>query len=152
MKPRFKGIKECIECHDFDPQYVNSSGYPICKQCVEIEEDYHSNVLLDTNYHCKTSGYNDRFNADKGKFKPMSLSTYNKYEWDYYDSSEQPIGIGEWGIVLDDNGSTPLYMIICDDGDYVVIDMYLVRKRLVELEGESHYLPDWLKEVKESEE
>ena len=43
-------------------------------------------------------------------------------------------------------------MIICDDGDYVVIDMYLVRKRLVELEGESHYLPDWLKEVKESKE
>jgi len=144
--------KECVICGDFEPQYVNSLGDPLCKQCVEMKQDVDNNMLLDTSHHIRTSG-ETRFLADKGKFKPMSLNTYNKYEWDYYDSSEQPIGIGEWGMVLDDNGSTPLYMIICnDDGDYTVIDMYLVRKRLVELEGESHYLPDWLNEVKESKE
>ena len=144
--------KECVICNDFEPQYVNSFGDPICKQCIEMKYNVDTNILLDTSRHIKISG-ETRFLADKGKFKPMSLNTYNKYEWDYYDSSEQPIGIGEWGMVLDDNGSTPLYMIICnDDGDYTVIDMYLVRKRLVELEGESHYLPDWLKEVKESKE
>ena len=32
-------MKECVECYDDDANWINESGNPICKQCVNERKE-----------------------------------------------------------------------------------------------------------------
>ena len=133
----------CERCEEQDAYFRNESGGDVlCGTCMSIT----NNILLENEIN-KTKRRGSRF-------KIISKRQFEEHEWWYYGAQdqEQPISNGQWGFVIDfadtEGPKTKdiiLYMIICgmNDGDYTIIDMTDVQKRIKEVTEGGDYLPDF---------
>ena len=126
----------CERCEEQDAYFYSSGGDVLCGTCMSIT----NNILLENEIN-KTKKRGSRF-------KIISKKQFEEYSWWYYGSEdqEQPISNGQWGFVIDKD--KVLFMIICggNDGDYTIIDMLDVKKRIKEVEEGGDYLPDFFEQ------
>ena len=88
-------MKECVECYDDNANWINESGNPICKQCVNERKEMSNKIENSTKIELLCELAHNRVeeadtsyiieNDGDGQYTEDGQDLFNDY-YDYYES------------------------------------------------------------------